>query len=328
MNKTIYTKVSAVTCIQASRCIRTKKLIFSLECEYPRGVHAQLLTHGALSKNSSSTRAVPLKAAIAQVRENISKVIWTTNQSGMQGSVVTDHNILSKANSLHNVGMENMISLAQQLNNSQEDNGLNIHKQNAGRYLEPFQNIKIVLTSTEWENWDWLRIHEDAQGEIADLAIAIKEARETAEIMDLYPGEWHVPYVERSRTDDNMGVLEYFVPDGEGSGNYVSTEQAKSISSSVCAQLSYRKADYSLEKATKMKNMLLDGHKVHASPFEHQATPILDFDHANRINDVYDFDTWEKGVTHLRKDGILCSGNFVGWVQNRQLISRHDKALF
>ena len=216
--------------------------------------------------------------------------------------------------------MENAIQIALNMS-SKRSWGQNIHKQNAGRYLEPFQNIKIVLTATEWENWDWLRIHEDAQGEIADLAEAIKQARDTADIMDLNPGEYHVPYVERSRTDDDMGVLEYFVPDGEGSGNYVNVDQAKDVSSSVCAQISYRKADYAMSKAEKMKGMLVDGHKVHASPFEHQATPIPEFEwHATS--------EWPEGVTHMRRDYQFGSGNFVNWIQNRQMVARHDKALF
>lgn len=29
-----------------------------------------------------------------------------------------------------------------------------IHKQNAGRLLKPFQNIKIVPTSTTWPNYE------------------------------------------------------------------------------------------------------------------------------------------------------------------------------
>lgn len=318
--KTITKQVSKVTCIQASRCKLTGKEIFTLECEYPRAIHAQLLTHGVFSKNSSSTRAVPLKAAIAQIRDNPSKVIWTSNQSGMQGEVVTDLVTLDRANRLHTMAMENMISVAQNFSNKPEDWGLDIHKQNAGRYLEPFQNIKIVLTATEWDNWDWLRIHEDAQGEIADLALAMKEARDTADIMELNPGEWHVPYVQRSRTDDDMGVLEYFVPDGKGSGNYVSAEQAKDLSASVCAQVSYRKADYSLDKASKIKGMLVDGHRVHASPFEHQCQAF------GKISNPYDPKQWPKGVTHVDRQSVLWSANMCSFIQNRQLIKNHDRA--
>ena len=88
--KTIKIGGATVTCVQASECSNTGKPIFTLECEYPRAIHSQVLTHGVFSKNSSSTRAVPLKAAIAQVRANPAQVVWTENQAGMQGRVITE----------------------------------------------------------------------------------------------------------------------------------------------------------------------------------------------------------------------------------------------
>ena len=333
MNKTIIVGSAAATCIQASECTITGKPIFTFELEYPRPIHAQLLTHKMFSKNSSSTRAVPLEAAIQQIIGNPAQYLWTANQSGMQGAVVTDMATLDKAEGVHLDAMTNAIASARE----HAENG--IHKQNAGRLLEPFQNIKIVLTATEFENWDWLRIHEDAQGEIADLARAMKEARDTAEIMLLNSGEWHVPYVERVRLtsdDPNYSGIEdeiyYCTRDDNGYPIRLTVDEAKLVSSSVCAQISYRKADTSLIKAVKMRGMLIDGHKVHASPFEHQATPISPYTEADigvsSTNDPYDFDTWEKGITHIRRDGTFGSGNFIGWVQHRQLIPRHDKAMF
>lgn len=316
MNKTITVGVATVTCIQASNIVGTDKPLHTLVCEYPRVVHSQLLTHGVFSKCSSSTRAVPLEASIKQILENPAKVIWTANQSGMQGSVVTDVSVLHQAKVVHNNAMHSAIDEARNLA------GLGIHKQNSGRLLEPFQNIKIVLTSTEWENWDWLRIHEDAQGEIADLARAMKEARDTADIMELKEGEWHVPFVDRKRLPD--GELAYFISRDNScmdTPESLNAEEARKVSSSVCAQNSYRKSDYSLSKADKMEGNLVNGQKVHSSPFEHQATPIPEFDWNATCE-------WPEGVTHMCRDYQFGSGNFKGWIQNRQLISRHDKALF
>lgn len=310
-----------VEMIQASRCKLTGKEIFTMICEYPRAIHAQLLTHGVFSKNSSSTRAVPLKAAFAQVRENPSKVIWTENRAGMQGDVVTDPSKLSRLNCKHLNELERTIEFVETLE------AAGVHKQNAGRYLEPFQNIRIVLTSTEWENWDWLRIHEDAQGEIADLATAMKEARDSADIMEIGEGEWHVPFVDRVRLPSG---IRYGVTENSGSANAkfipFTIDEAKAVSVSVCAQTSYRKADYSLEKANKMMDMLTTGHKVHASPFEHQATPIptYDIDAGDFTSIMFNLPV---GVTHIRRDGLMGSGNFINWIQHRQLIKNHDAAI-
>jgi len=307
MNKTIKTQVSTAQCIQASKCAITGKQIYTLELTYPRVVHSQLLTHNVFSKNSSSTRAVPLKAAVEQILKSPAEYIWTAKQAGMQGKVIEDTEYL---NSLKHTAMLNAIDSAFAM----EDAGA--HKQNAGRLLEPFQNIKIVLTSTEWENWDWLRYHEDAQGEIADLARAMKEARDTAEIMELNADEWHVPYVHRQR-GASTGLLSYFNSDDIS----LTPEEATAISASVCAQISYRKADDSLEKATKMRGMLVDGSRVHASPFEHQATPIPEFN----TNDGRTC-RWPKGVTHMHRDFSFWSANFNSWIQHRQLIKNHDGA--
>lgn len=322
MNKTITVGGSTVTCVQASEHPRFSKPIFTLECEYPRAIHAQLLTHGVFSKCSSSTRAVPLEAAIKQIMNNPAKFVWTTNQSGMQGAVITDTSKLDAVERLFAIAKMNMVQIARNMS-SDRSWGQNIHKQNSGRLLEPFQNIKIVLTSTEWVNWDWLRDDEDAQGEIADLARAMKLARDSANAMVLKDGEWHVPYVTREREDETL-ELRYFSEDSATATQYT-VDEARAVSSSVCAQTSYRKSDYSLEKAMKMEGMLINGRKVHASPFEHQATPIPEISVFGSLEEI--LASLPDGVTHIRRDAHCGSGNFVDWIQNRQLISGHDKAL-
>ena len=56
---------------------------------------------------------------------------------------------------------------------------------------------------------------------------------------------------------------------------------------------------------------------IHASALEHCAKPI------GEANVSFNPDTWEQGVTHVRRDGSLCSGNLVGYVQYRQLFDNH-----
>ncbi|MDC0644080.1 FAD-dependent thymidylate synthase [Crocinitomicaceae bacterium] len=303
--------------IQASICANTGQRIDTLICEYPRAIHAQLLTHRVFSKNSSSTRAIPLHKAIEQIEANPAEYIWTSKQAGMQGAVITDEKLLGEINSEFNSAMGKMIDRANYLVND-----LGVHKQNAGRLLEPFQNIKIVLTSTEWENWDWLRDDPAAQGEIAELARAISKARAEAEPMVLNEGEWHVPFVERERKES--GGLRYFTSETTEVDDYVTVltvEEAKLVSMSVCAQTSYRNADYSLEKAIDMRGKLLDSKKVHASPSEHQSYAI-DY----KGVDSFVPTTWPDGITHVDHDGALWSANFKGFVQHRQLLKGHDKA--
>ena len=73
--------------------------------------------------------------------------------------------------------------------------------------------------------------------------------------------------------------------------------------------------------------MLVKAEVVHSSPLEHQATPITasrwtmsGFDDNNLVDDV---ETWEKGITHMKRTGELCSGNLTGFIQHRHLLSNN-----
>ena len=299
--------------VQASECAATGKQIHTLILEYPRAIHAQLLTHGVFSKNSSSSRAVPIQAAIDNVKENPAKFIWTGKQSGMQGT-----DLKGDARTIHSAELINIMARENAITAVRMMDAIGIHKQNACRYLEPFQNIRIVLTSTEWENWDWLRIDAAAQPEIEKLAVLMKEARENADVMLLQPGQWHVPFVTRIKSES--GAISYWE---DTTGKEVTLQEAINISMSASAQTSYRKTDFSLEKAEDMYGKLFGGKKIHASPAEHQATPIPAFN----ANDGRT-SNWPAGVTHMARNGVFWSGNFCNWIQNRQLIKGHDKALF
>ena len=318
-----------VECIQASQCAITGQKLFTLICEYPLDVHAQLLTHGALSKNSSSCRAIPIGTACDNLRANPAKKIWTGKQAGMQGKPITSKVKLGQLDAMHGVFLEQAISNAKMM----EEAG--VHKQNAGRYLSPFQNIKIVLSGTDWENWDWLRNDPDAQPEIQQLARMIIEARESAEMFILNAGEYHVPYVHRNR--NVAGELEYFRKDMNAMQSrdhptaYTYTKlavsQAIELSQSCCAQTSYRKEDTSAEKTEDIIGKLFKGHKVHASPTEHQATPIDAICHGAPPQGVslqQIMDDLPEGITALDRRLQFKSGNFTNWIQQRQLIEGHD----
>lgn len=294
--------------------------ITTLVLEYPRAIHAQLLTHRVFSKNSSSSRAVPIKAAIEQIEENPAKFMWTKNKSGMSGDRITDPTVIDDINDIVSNMWHHVKFGVMQLAFPTDDGGLNVHKQNAARFLEPFQNIRIVLTSTEWENWDWLRIDSAAQPEIAQLAKLMLEARENGDYLELAEGEWHVPFITRKVNPDN-GEMTYHHPETDAE---LTVEQAKELSMSICAQTSFRKEDYSDEKTENVIGKLFTGNKVHASPSEHQATPIPDFKDTHYAPD----DEWPKGVTHMDRNCDYWSANFKHWIQNRQLIPNHDKAKF
>lgn len=286
------------------------KRITTFELEYPRFIHAELMTHRQFSRNAASSRAIPIEKMISHVVENPAAPIhWGANQPGMQAKQELGELAKFNAKTIWQLAVDSAISWAKELSST------GAHKQIANRITEPFQTMKTIVTATEWDNWFWLREHPDAQPEIHELARCMREAMESSTPLTLNPGEWHVPYVERHRWD-TVGPVYYAI-----SGVQVTLEEAQMISASCCAQVSYRKTDDSLEKARMVYSRLVDSEPVHASPVEHQATPMDS--PRTYLGDSHE--AWETGVTHLDRKGHFWSGNFKGWIQFRQLVPNNAK---
>lgn len=316
--------------IAHSKSTVTGKEIVTFELVYPRFIHGELMTHRMFSRNAMSSRAVPIEKMIDQVRtDTATPVHWGKNQPGMQAKEELTGSELSWVMSAWWASAEQAADEAEYMSKH------GAHKQIVNRILEPFQWMKTVVTATEWENFFWLRNHEDAQPEIKRLAEVMLEALQVSKPDILNHGEWHVPYVASYRT--TRGDLVYtgqpqIAEDGNGFAEMYSLEDALAISSSCCAQVSYRLLDDSLEKARMIYKRLVESEPVHASPFEHQASPIAetyqwDSDRPwhNPSNDRTMVTTWQKGITHTDRDGNFWSGNFKGWIQHRQLISNNVK---
>jgi hypothetical protein len=130
-----------------------------------------------------------------------------------------------------------------------------------------------------------------------------------------------VPYINR---EPNEHGLSYYIWEEQDNlekqtvKTYLTKEQAIKISASCCAQVSYRILNTDIEKANDIFERLVESKPVHASPLEHQATPM-----SNLTNSCNNCDSWEKGVTHSDRTGVLWSGNFKYWIQHRQLIQDH-----
>lgn len=272
----------------------------TMEIEYPRFILAELNTHRMLSKNSASSRAIPVKTMHEHIRNNTAgPVFWGKNQSGMRAKEEIKGADLSEAKYIWAIARDAAIRYSQELA------GLDLHKQITNRITEPWMLMKTVISGTEWKNFFWLRAHADAQPEIHELAIKMFKAYYNSIPQELNYDEWHTPYVTTSR-DRSTGELHYL----DNNGTRISAEEARIISASCCAQVSYRKNDDSFDKAKKIYSQLIESEPAHASPVEHQATPIPELDQ------------WEKcpGVTHCDREHRLWSGNLRGWIQFRKLI--------
>lgn len=286
------------------------KRITTFELEYPRFIHSEFMTHRQFSRNAASSRAIPVEKMHEYIQNNPAEPIyWGKNQSGMQAKEELEGSDKSLAKYIWGTAKNQAILHAKELMEA------GLHKQISNRLTEPFQTMKTVCTSTEFTNWFWLRNHQDAQPEIKELAVLMQEAMDSTEPFLVFPGEWHVPYINRVRLPLS-GKLAYT----DSSGNALTEDDAKVISASCCAQVSYRKSDDTLQKAKAIFDRLINSEPVHASPIEHQASPMV------TPNTSTGYIWWQvPGITHCKANGNLCSGNFEGWVQYRQLFSNQAK---
>jgi hypothetical protein len=271
-----------------------------------RYIWAEMMTHRKFSRNAASTRAVPVKTVIEMVRAQPAiPTHWGMNNPGMQSKAeLTGHALLAAEDTWRWLSEE----VCKYVSILSDPISINGHKQWAGRPLEPFSMIKAVITATDYENFFALRRHTDAAPEIKELANVMYEAREKSTPVMLEPGQWHIPYVEYDPETNVYSV----------DGTMIDLDTARRVSASCCAQVSYRRLDTSIEKTEKIYSMLHlgddSGEPAHASPTEHQGTPI------GQHSTVGDPSTWTDGITHMDRSRQLWSGNFRGWIQFRQLI--------
>jgi thymidylate synthase ThyX len=256
--------------ICAAKCLVHYENLWTFELTYPRYIHSEFMTHRVFSRNASSSRAIPVKRMIEQVRENTvipPKVFM--NQKGMVGETEADPFTTTAFHVLWEEAAENACKTAEMMER------LGIHKQHVNRILEPFQFIKVIVTATDWYNFFVLRLAPDAQPEIRELASAI--------------------YDEMNRYHNkDVGVLELDKEHIVVSLPYITDEDIKEIgkeeyhllmkiSAARCARVSYNNHDGSkpdIEKDLKLYGHLYDS--KHMSPMEHAC--IRDEDHRKNAN--------------------------------------------
>jgi hypothetical protein len=305
-----------------------KVRITTFELEYHRYIHGELMTHRLFSRNAMSSRAVPVKSMIKQVMAfPATPIHWGKNKAGMQAEEESNNFLVPPMGYCNgeSITREDGWVLAKEtaVEMAMMFDGAGYHKQIVNRLLEPFQMMKVVLTATEFENFFWLRCDPDAQPEIKEMAELMYTCMEISRPTVIGVGEWHTPYVKQ--VPHPLGI-DYYAEgttpyDTAHSGeNRLTVEQAISISASCCAQVSYRNIDNTFDKAMQVYSRLgVGGNKIHASPFEHVATPMKN--QSKRLEPCM----WVKGITHMTRDGDYWSGNFRGWIQHRQQLDNHTK---
>jgi thymidylate synthase ThyX len=265
----------------------------TIEIEIPRIVLAEFNTHRALSRNSASSRAIPVEKMLHRVEEDpYIPEQWDRNGAGMQGHGPLDAALAREADEFWQRACDDAVGHAQELL------ALGVHKQWANRPLEPFMWHTIVVTATEWSNFFHLRNHPLAHPAIARTAAAMQATMEASTPTRLEFGQWHLPFVDERDKDLRMA------------------DKIK-VSTARCARVSYLTHDGIRDPQADIDlhdRLLASGHM---SPLEHAARPMTRDDVVyswNRTQGLTGFDRSQIDMTeHF-------SGNFRGWTQYRKTI--------
>lgn len=233
------------------------KRLITVECEYPRFIHAELMTHRAFERNAGSSRAKPLSFMINMVETDpVVPIKWGAEQKGMKTGDSIPESLIPEAIETWLWARDQAVIAATRLGS------LGVHKSLCNRVLEPFSWIKVVITATEWNNFFKQRDHGDAEIHFQLLA---KEIRKLIKESTPKYTDWHLPYIQ----DDDRAIAEI---------HYL-----KYVSVARCAYVSYFKPgastkdiSYDYSKALELTQGSGFGHW---SPFGHVAQASIDRTH-------------------------------------------------
>jgi thymidylate synthase ThyX len=262
----------------------------TLEVVMHRFVLAEFNTHRMFSRNSASSRAIPLAKQISKLKMSIAMpVSWPAEQKGMQGGDELLPQQVDEARHVWAEARDDVIYHATRLGQ------LGVHKSIANRLLEPFMWHTVIVSSTEWENFFRQRCSPLAQPEIREAAEAMRDAIKRSTPAELHPTQWHVPYIN---AEDYAWASQIEASDPAMDDPEQFWRMLCRVSAARCARVSYLTQSGVRDPGEDlaMYNRLVEADPPHASPLEHVARP------------TEDPENWPS------------AGNFRGWDQLRHLV--------
>jgi hypothetical protein len=270
----------------------------TIEVTFPRIVLAEFNTHRVFSRNSASSRAIPVEKRIAAVEADpFVPEVFGKNQKGMQASENLSEEDADMARQEWMLACKDAVYRARQLA------ARGVHKQLANRLIEPFCWHTVIVTATEWENFFALRCHPDAQPEIRVAAEWMQAVYDQSVPQELDEDMWHLPLLP-----DAPQLL---------SEGYSMADLCR-ISVGRCARVSYLTHDGRRDPSADLDLAAKLQYSGHMSPFEHVARPM------NRSECEYKYGTHGEFVgDNMTPQKNFC-GNFKGWIQLRKELPHED----
>lgn len=264
----------------------------TFEVRFHRFVLAEFNTHRVFSRNSASSRAIPVHKQIQRLYDDPAiPVSWPLEKQGMQGGDELDLATAANAEQVWVDARNEAILAAENLR------AKGVHKSVTNRLLEPFMWHTVVVSATAWQNFLLQRVSPLAQPEIQAPARLMLDAYEESQPKTLTAGDWHLPYVDESEVRwDRCDVL-------------------RKVSAARCARVSYLTQDgvRDIEKDLELYDRLVSARPMHASPLEHVARPAPENQHWVKVPH-YDSEDHEIGHKMLL---LPRYGNFLGFHQHR-----------
>lgn len=282
----------------------------TFEVTMHRFVLAEFNTHRVFSRNSASSRAIPVLKQLERVEDDPAFPIkWPAERPGMQGGAELTGRDLARAQELFSVFQIGVTgAIRSYLADVADHYGLSwesddpaeiaelkshtLHKSLLNRLIEPIMWHKVIVTAVEWQNFYEQRVSPLAQPEI-EVAAAAMLAISNSTPRQLGPDDWHVPYIGDVEKREHPPL------------------EVRQVSVARCARVSSLQHDgvRDWSKDLDLYAKLMAADPKHWSPTEHVATPY-------RQNTVWvlpnimspeDFDPYPVPVI----------GNFAGWRQMR-----------
>lgn len=314
--------------------------LISVLATFPRIILAEVNTHRMLSKNTSSSRAIPFNKMVEAIKTNpFIPIAWQKEHKGMQGTEYFDFSANDETkNELVGgwlSGRDAAVLMATYLNSKK------VTKQLCNRLLEPYMWTTMLITGNlkgGWDNFFELRCpryggdglkswkeytsddvvddavydapyklsHNKGQAEIHMMALAeeIYDAINENIPRHLESGEWHIPFSDNfdmGHFADTINGIDY-------------TKMIK-VSTAMSARTSYtvvgeeKTLDY--DKLASLHDRLISQNPPHSSPMEHCALVMSDKQYGNYF----------KGYNPITNDTDFgwCR-NFRGFIPYRHII--------
>lgn len=277
----------------------------TMEVCFHRFVLSEFNTHRVFSRNSASSRAIPIHKQLAKLDEGLALPLsWPGEKPGMQGGEELPEDVAAEVRAAWQSLGDDTVAAAEALK------AKGLHKSVVNRLLEPYMWHTVVVTATAWDNFFAQRSNTLAQPEIRAVSELMERVHSASTPRVLGEGEWHLPYVQ----DDEVA---------EASGE-AWAELAK-VSAARCARTSYltQAGVRDRSKDLELFSRLVTAKPAHWSPLEHVATPWAE----NRAAGALAFTDIEgkPQVSHL--DHLPRVGNLLGWRSLRIEVEAAQSAL-